>query len=118
MTYPTPHTVGWHTHTEGVVDARNNPTTVYTPLLSSPGTAVQVIGWAPTQTVEPNEVRVEADLDLFVPAGVSGGPGDVVDLPLDKSIGVFEVVGWPEDWTHGPDGFQPGKVVKLKRTQA
>lgn len=114
MTYPTPYTVYWHTFSVGAVDARNNPTTVYTPALDETGSAVAVMGWAPTQTAEPNEVRVQADLDLFVPPTVSGGPGDVVDLP----DGAFEVVGWPEDWSNGPFGFRPGKVVKLKRTQS
>lgn len=31
------------------------------------------------------------------------GPHDVVDLPL----GQFEVVGYPEDYTHGPFGYAP-----------
>lgn len=114
MTFPTPYTVGWHTHSEGAVDAHDNPVSVYAPALNLTGTQVAVMGWAPTQTTESNESRVQADIDLFVPPSVSGGPKDIVDLPE----GQFEVVGWPEDWTKGPFGFTPGKVVKLKRTQA
>jgi hypothetical protein len=78
---------------------------------------VKVMGWAPTQTREPTEARVESDIDLFVPPGVSAKPKDVVDLPVDKSFGVFEVVGYGEDWTKGPFGFSPGSVVRLKRVQ-
>lgn len=118
VTFPTPYTVGWHTHSEGTADAHNNPVSVYTPALNATGTQVAVMGWAPAGSpglsVEPNEARVIHDIDLLVPPGVTGGPKDVVDLP----DGQFEVVGWPDDWTKGPFGFQPGKVVKLKRTQS
>lgn len=118
MTFPTPYMVGWHTHSDGAEDAHGNPVTVYTPPLVDvdgdpvDGTPVAVMGWAPTRTEEPNEARIQADIDLFVPPTVTGGPKDVVDLPE----GAFEVVGWPEDWSNGPFGFTPGKVVKLKRT--
>jgi len=32
------------------------------------------------------------------------GPHDVIDLP---NLGQFEVVGHPEDYTHGPFGYVP-----------
>lgn len=112
MTYPTPYTVGWHTAT--TVQTGRGSTTTYSPALTVAGTQVAVIGWAPTRQAETTETRVESDIDLFVPPGVSSSPGDVVDL----SEGQFEVVAYPEDWTKGPFGFTPGKVVKLKRTQA
>lgn len=32
------------------------------------------------------------------------GPHDVVDIP---DLGQFEVIGLPEDYTHGPFGWQP-----------
>ena len=59
--------------------------------------------------------RVLWEIDLYVPRGVTSKPADVVDLPLDGSIGQFEVVGEIEDFNHGPFGFQPGSVVRLKR---
>ncbi len=113
MTYPTPYTIGWHTHSNSGTDANGNPVSVWTPALNATGTQVRVMGWAPTRTVEPDEARAQADLDLYVPPSVTGGPKDVVDLPE----GAFEVVGF-EDWSKGPFGFAPGKVVKLKRTQS
>lgn len=114
MTFPTPYTVGWHTWSAGTATARNTTTDVYTPLLTATGTQVRVHGWAPTRELEPTATRVESDIDLFVPSSVAPGPKDVVDLP----IGRFEVVGYAEDFTHGP--FAPGfggSVVKLKRIQ-
>jgi hypothetical protein len=113
MTFPTPFEVGWHTWSAGTATGRNTPTDVYTPALTATGTSVKVIGWAPTRETEPNATRVESDIDLFVPPGVASQPKDVVDLP----IGRFEVVGWPQDFTYGPFGFQPGAVIKLKRIQ-
>lgn len=122
MTYPTPWTVGWHTATSGT-DAHNNPTaTTFTPALGDDdapvdGAPVKVMGWAPASSVEPGINQVVYDLDLYCPPGTVVNPDDVVDLPLDRSVGRFEVVGWPEDWTKGPFGFTPGMVVQLRRIQ-
>lgn len=117
MTFPLRYTVGWHTFSEGAADGRGNTTKTHTPALTAAGTGVKVMGWAPTRQAETSEVRVESDLDLFVPATVTSKPGDVVDVPLDKSVGTFEVVAYPDDWNHGPFGYTPGSVVKLKRVQ-
>lgn len=114
MTFPTPFTVGWHTFSEGAVNDRNTPVAVYTPDLESDGAVRAVMGWAPTQQSEPNEVRVVSGLDLLVPAGWVSGPRDVADVPGE---GRFEQVGHPQDFSRGPFGFAPGKVVKLERVQ-
>lgn len=121
MKFPANHTVGWHKAGTGSVDARGNPTHNHTPLLADPGTSVPVISWGPTQTAETDEVRVEVELDLFMnlqdlPNGA--GPRDVVDLPLDKSLGQFEVVGFPKDFTKGLVTGFGGIVVQLKRIQS
>ncbi len=105
--------VGWHTHVSGDVTARNVPSSTYVPALDADGTSVDVFGWAPTQTLEPNETRVDVELDLFVPTAL-GGPRDVVDIP---ALGRFEVVGHPQDFSSGPFSSRFGAVVKLKRTQ-
>lgn len=118
MSHPTPHIVGWHTASDGAVDAHDNPTVVHTPALNVAGTEVAVIGWAPTRQAETSETRVESDYDLYVKPGTVSRPRDVVDLPLDKSLGQFEVVAFDGDWNYGPFGYRPGSVVKLKRTQA
>lgn len=120
--YPTPWVVGWHHSDPDAVDAEGNPGNVYTPELGDSnnpvdGTPVKVMGWAPATSTEPELGRVEHDIDLFCPPGTVSKPNDVVDLPLDRSTGRFEVVGWPLDWTKGPFGFTPGMVVQLRRVQ-
>jgi hypothetical protein len=121
--FPTPWTAGWHTATAGT-DAHNNPTnTTHTPELvdddNNPvdGTPVKVMCWAPAESVEPGINQVVYDLDLYCPPGTVVNPDDVVDLPLDRSVGRFEVVGWPKDFTKGPFGFTPGMVVQLRRAE-
>ena len=104
-------TVGWHTVDLGAVDAEGNPVVAYVPPLEDPGTPTTVFGWGFAQAEEPEIGRVIHDLDLFVPADVTGKPQDVVDLPE----GQYEVVGHPLDWTTGPFDYAPGKVVQLKR---
>lgn len=116
MTFPTPHTVLWHTADMSGEDAHGNPTTTYTPDLDEDGEATPVIFIAPGGSSEPNEVRVEHDLEIGLPPDSSkGGPQDVVDVP---NVGRFQVVGWPDDYTLGPFGFRPGKIVKLTRVQS
>lgn len=124
LSYPTPWTVGWHYADTDAVDAEGNPSIVYTPDLGDSddpldgiGAPVQVMGWAPATSTEPQLGRVEHDIDLFCSPGTQGGPFDVVDLPLDRSLGRFEVVGFPLDWTKGPFGFTPGMVVQLRRVE-
>lgn len=118
--FPTPYTVGWHT---AAGESAYAGTSSYTPPLNDgsdnavDGTPVQVMGWAPADSTEPQQARVVHDIDLYVPPGVAVTPQDVVDLPLDRSVGRFEVVGHPDDWTKGPFGFTPGAVVKLKRVE-
>ena len=106
-------TVGWHTLDSGGVDAEGNPVTEYVPPLDDPGTPTDVITWAPAQTTEPEIGRVVHDIDLYLGPTGTGRPQDVVDLP----DGQYEVVGWPLDWTHGPHGYKPGKVIQLKRVE-
>lgn len=124
MTYPTPYTVGWHTASDGAADPRGHAATVFSPSLvdgsDNPvnGSPVAVMGWAPTRQDETGAARVESDLDLYVPSSVSVKPKDVVDVPLDRSVGRFEVVAYPEDWSYGPFGFRPGSVIKLKRIES
>lgn len=121
--YPTPWTVGWHSSTAGDEDAEGNAgESTYTPELGDKdnpvdGAPVKVIAWAPATSTEPQLGRVEYDIDLYCVPGTVGKPNDVVDLPLDRSVGRFEVVGWPLDWTKGPFGFTPGMVVQLRRVE-
>ncbi len=113
--FPTPYIAYWHAYSQGAEDGHGNvgePT--YTPPLDEEGTPTPVIFIAPGGSTEPNEVRVEHDLDIGVPPAVTATPNDVVDLPE----GQFQVVGYLADYTKGPWGFNPGKVVKLKRVES
>lgn len=120
--FPTPFTVGWHTYTPPVEDANGGIVTdgFHTPPLKDEdgnpvlGTPRKVIYIAPGGSSEPNEVRVEHDIDLGVPPDFTATPQDVVDLDGER----FDVVGYPDDYTRSPWGFRPGKVVKLRRTQS
>ena len=112
MTFPTPHTVGWHTIAEGATDRNGNPVKSWTPALDVAGTSVAVMGWAPTQTVEPQQDHSEDLWDLLVPSGTVSNPGDVVDV---SGVGQLEVVGVLQDYTKGPFGFAAGGVLKLRR---
>ncbi len=120
--FPTPYTVGWHVSSDDEPDAEGNPRGItYTPELKDgsgdpiDGSPVKVMGWAPATSTEPEFGRVEHDIDLFCSPGTVSRANDVVDLPLDRSVGRFEVVGEALDWTKGPFGFAPGVVVQLKR---
>ena len=108
--YPTPWSVQVRTASTGAKDSHGKPAVTHGP----PGEPQPVYGWGPagsTEPAEPNRSAVTPDLDLYVP------PGFVV-APLDRiDVGglTYEVDGEPADYTHGPFGFMPGHVVRLKR---
>lgn len=67
-------------------------------------------GWAPAGSSEPKTVganRQTVDVELFAPWTLAAK--DRVTINGE----VFEVAGHPEDWNHGPFGFEPGHVVNL-----
>lgn len=110
MSLPTPWTVQHLAYAGTVDDAHGNPTPGY-------GAPVDraVFGWGAPQSAEPKTAGVESvvvDLQLFAPV-FSVGAADrfVVDGKT------FEVVGDPEDYTHGPFGYAPGMVVNLTRSR-
>lgn len=107
---PTPWSVGRRVFSGGGMDAHGNPTRSW----SDPVDA-RVFGWAPAGTAEPTVARDEVtwDLDLFAPPGFAATHMDrfVVD-GLE-----FDVIGVVRDFTHGPFGFAPGVVLRLKRVE-
>ena len=111
-TLPTPYTVTRAAFTPGATDAHGNPVDSWdTPV------TVAVHGWVPpsadTDPGDPARSAVVRDLDLYAPAGTTGGPRDhwVVD-------GVtYEQVGHPEDYTKGPWQWAAGVRVNLKRVE-
>lgn len=75
----------------------------------------KVYGWAPAGTDETATWRrtVTADLQLFAPPGFRCTSQDAVVVD-----GVtYTVEGVPEDYTHGPFGWEPGIRVNLTRVE-
>ncbi|MBF6333441.1 hypothetical protein [Nocardia transvalensis] len=76
--------------------------------------AEPVYGWGPPQTREPKTAgydRLVVDVELFAPPTFSVKPRDRVRLAGQD----YQVIGYAEDYTHGPFGFAPGVVVNLRR---
>ena len=109
--YPAPWTVGRRVFAQSGQDAHGNPVWSWSDPVPQP-----VYAWAPAGTSEPFQAGRDAvtwDLDLFAPPGFTAGPRDrfVVDGTE------FEVEGMARDFTHGPFGFTPGVVLRLKRVE-
>lgn len=98
------------------------------PPRDGPGEAVRVIGWAPIgpSYEDQNTGVAVVKYELYIPPQLRNtdgeavddpGPNDYVKLPINSTLSVeYEVVGWPRDYSHGPFGFAPGKVVDLQRS--
>ncbi|WP_280485358.1 hypothetical protein [Nocardia cyriacigeorgica] len=108
--FPTPFTVQTRAYSQGPdKDPRGNLIERWADPVVQP-----VIGWGAPQSAEPKVTghdRVVVELELFVPEGFTCGPKDKI------LVGNIEylVLGFPEDYNHGPFGFRPGCVVNLKR---
>ncbi|MET7752312.1 MULTISPECIES: hypothetical protein [Actinomycetes] len=116
MTFPTPYTVGVHRYGVTGQDPRGNDIFGFTPPLDQPGTQRRVYGWYMPSSTEPllaGHDRVVVDVALLVPPGFQVGPHDQIDLP----IGLFKVIGYAEDYNHGPFQWTPGSVVNLSRVE-
>lgn len=112
MSLPTPYTVTRAVYLPGAVDAHGNPTDAWdTPV------DVPVHAWAPPSAdKEPGDANrdtVIRDLDLYAPAGTTGGPKDrwMVDGVL------YDQVGHVEDYTKGPWQWAAGVRINLKRAE-
>lgn len=79
--------------------------------------AISVAGWSVPVSTEPNvgrHERLQVDLELHAPTG-EFLPDDRVEI---EPYGVLEVVGWPENFSHGPFGWDPGlETVLLRRIE-
>ena len=108
---PTPFTVGVRAYVEGAEDPRGNPEDTWADAVAQP-----VYGWAPAGTSEPFDPGRDAvtwDLDLLVPPEFTVGRKDRIVVAGEE----FEVEGGLQDYNHGPFGFRPGAVVRLRRTE-
>ena len=106
----TPYTVEHRAFTGTTRDARGNVTQTYADGVSRP-----VYGWGPPRSDEPTSGAVTAltvDLEVYSPTFEYGSQDRFV-----VGGNVFEVVGLPTDYDHGPFGYRPGMVIRLKRGQ-
>lgn len=109
--FPTPYTVQRLPYVEGATDAHGNPVESW----GAPED-VAVYGWAAPNSTEPKLAghdRVVVDVEVYAPTSFAG-PRDKVTLPAGKT---YRVEGEPEDYNHGPFGWQPGYVVNLSRVE-
>lgn len=110
--FPLPErfTVTHEARLEGVEDSQGNPVEGW----AAP-VVVPVYGWGPPSPdaeTRPEMTGVRRDLDVYCRTGFAG-PRDRVTVDGTR----FEVVGYPEDFNHGPFGFTPGFRVSLKRME-
>ena len=106
--FPTPFVVTVHAYAEGAPDVYGQPQATWTARAPE-----RVYGVAPAATDEPAEVGRHAityDADVYAPAEVVIQPRDRVQVGPT----MFEVVGRPEIFDHGPFGYQPGQRVRLR----
>lgn len=79
---------------------------------------VQVAGWATPSADEPKLAghdRWTVTVELYAPVGTFR-PEDAVKLPEREDT--LEVIGEPENYSHGPFGWDPGlEVVNLGGVQ-
>lgn len=110
--FPTPFVVQREAFVAGGVDAHGNPAEGWSTPVDVP-----VFGWSPPAADrEPFETArgaVQRDLDVYGPAGTGGAPRDrwTVDGVL------YEAVGYPEDFTHGPWLWDAGVRISLVRVE-
>lgn len=107
MTIPLPWLVTVRTLVSAGVDGYGNLTT------TPQDRTEPVYGWAPagTSELDQNNAQVTHDLDLYVPPGFTLAPSDRVRVLDDW----YEVEGRLLDFNHGPFGFVPGGVARLRR---
>lgn len=93
------------------VDELGNPQWV------TSSTTVPVAGWAVPTSDEPKLTRhdrLTVDVEMFAPSGTFQHD-DEVDLP---PYGRCKVVGWPENYDHGPFGWSPNlEVINLQQVR-
>ena len=107
--FPTPHTVGVCTYSEGATDAHGRPTETWAEPVDH-----KVYGWYFVTTDEPQEATHEGqlvDVKVLVPLGFTCTPQDRIVVNSTS----YDVIGEIEDYNHGPFGYRPGGVVKLRK---
>ena len=109
--FPTPYRVQHLARLTGGVDEMGDPI----PEGFAAPVEKPVYGWAPPtadQSIRATDTGVKRDYDLYSPDGFTK-PRDRVSI---EGM-LFDVVGWPEDFNHGPFGWKPGYRINLVRVE-
>jgi hypothetical protein len=110
VSFPLAQTIGHAIYTPGSVDSHNNPIDAW----ASP-VNVAVYGYGPpvrTEEAEPGGTQVMQGIQVLAPVFA-------VD-PRDRFViaGItYELVGEAANWDHGPFGYQPGMLLRLRRVE-
>lgn len=107
--FPTPHTVGIVKRVDGDTDAHGNPVVSWADPVWH-----KVYGWYHVTTDEPQEYGHEqqlVDVKVLVPLGFVSSPYDRMIVNNNS----YDIIGEQEDYNHGPFGYRPGSVVKLRK---
>lgn len=110
VTISTPWTVQLSKWSYGPKDKYGNRTKVFAPPVTR-----SVYGWAPPDLAEEifsaNRDAIVQDLDVYDPDDSAYAPDDRVII---NGI-TYRVMGDNRNYDHGPFGFRPGGVVRVKR---
>lgn len=110
---PTPYAIMRTPRISGAKDALGVPVVTYGPPVATP-----VHGWSPplvdTENGDPGRAdMVSRFLDVYAPVGTPGGPLDRWSV---EGV-IYEQVGYPSDYTHGPWQWSAGLRIRLKRVE-
>lgn len=108
MRFPLPWTAGHEVYSEGSDDAHGNPAQSWAAPVSVPA-----IWWSPSSTepVVAGHDRVQVDVVMAVDSALAVGPHDRFVLDSQE----YDVIGEPEDYSHGPYATPGRKPFNLQR---
>jgi hypothetical protein len=110
--FPTPYRVRVYGYIGTVIDAHGNVTDEWDDIAHE----VAVHGWAPPSSdreMVGGRTAITRGLDLYAPPETPIGPQDHVEVGGVR----YEVVGYPEDYTHGPFAWQAGLRINLQTVE-
>lgn len=110
---PTPYAIQRRPRISGAKDSHGVPLATY-----GPPEPIPVHGWSPplvdVEPLEPGRAdQVARWLDVYAPVGTPGGP---LDQWTVEGV-LYEQVGHPGDFTHGPWQWAAGLRIRLRRVE-
>lgn len=83
-----------------------------------PPVAQKVYGWDPPgpeeESFSANRDEIIHELNVYVPPGFDFSTEDFMTIQGER----YRAVGGMRDYNHGPFGFMPGLVARVKRVEA